>query len=204
MRKIFTSLKSVVSAVIIAAMAFSVSCSYDDTAINQRVDKVEKDLAALTERVGALESKLQTEVDALEALINGKVVIVDRYVYSNIAYQCAKLSDEAEADRLRDWIFNTEYGNFALPVPDLNIFLDVPIDFVEEKLKKMSESRKPVTQQSQDLPDEYFKVLEIVGRYFDNNISLKRNPNGKGTMTIHFSSDDEVRKFLKALKESES
>lgn len=77
MRKIFTSLKSVVSAVVIAAMAFSVSCSYDDTAINQRVDKVEKDLAALTERVGALESKLQTEVDALEALINGKVVIVD-------------------------------------------------------------------------------------------------------------------------------
>lgn len=77
MRKIFTSLKSVVSAVVIAAMAFSVSCSYDDTAINQRVDKVEKDLAALTERVGALESKLQTEVDALEALIDGKVVIVD-------------------------------------------------------------------------------------------------------------------------------
>ena len=77
MRKIFTSLKSVVSAVVIASMAFSVSCSYDDTAINQRVDKVEKDLAALTERVGALESKLQTEVDALEALINGKVVIVD-------------------------------------------------------------------------------------------------------------------------------
>lgn len=77
MRKIFTSLKSVVSAVVIAAMAFSVSCSYDDTAINQRVDKVEKDLAALTERVGALESKLQTEVDALKALIDGKVVIVD-------------------------------------------------------------------------------------------------------------------------------
>ena len=77
MRKIFTSLKSVVSAIVIAAMAFSVSCSYDDTAINQRVDKVEKDLAALTERVGALESKLQTEVDALKALIDGKVVIVD-------------------------------------------------------------------------------------------------------------------------------
>lgn len=77
MRKIFTTLKSVVSALVIAAMALSVSCSYDDTAINQRVDKVEKDLAALTERVANLESKLQTEVDALEALINGKVVIVD-------------------------------------------------------------------------------------------------------------------------------
>ena len=36
---------------------------------------------------------------------------------------------------MRDWIFKTEYGNFGLPVPDLNIFLDVPIAFVESKLK---------------------------------------------------------------------
>ena len=70
-----------------------------------------------------------------ETLDNGGNVLLDRYVYSNIAYQCAKLSDPEEADRLRDWIFNTEYGDFSLPVPDLNIFLDVPIGFVESKLK---------------------------------------------------------------------
>ena len=68
-------------------------------------------------------------------LENGGTVLLDRYVYSNIAYQCAKLSDPQEAERLRDWIFNTEYGDFGLPVPDLNIFLDVPISFVESKLK---------------------------------------------------------------------
>lgn len=70
-----------------------------------------------------------------EALKKGRTVLLDRYVYSNIAYQCAKLRNEAEAGSLRDWIFNTEYGNFGLPVPDLNIFLDVPIGFVEQKLK---------------------------------------------------------------------
>ena len=70
-----------------------------------------------------------------EILANGGVMLLDRYVYSNIAYQCAKLNDEQEAERLRDWIFNTEYGEFALPKPDLNIFLDVPISFVESKLK---------------------------------------------------------------------
>ena len=68
------------------------------------------------------------------SLADGKCVLLDRYVYSNIAYQCAKLSDDTEAERLRDWIFNTEYGNFGLPRPDLNIFLDVPIGFVEAKL----------------------------------------------------------------------
>lgn len=68
-------------------------------------------------------------------LDGGGNVLLDRYVYSNIAYQCAKLSDADEAKSLRDWIFHTEYGEFSLPVPDLNIFLDVPIAFVESKLK---------------------------------------------------------------------
>ncbi len=77
MRKIFTTLKSVVAAVVIASMALATSCSYDDSAINNRVDQVEKDLAALTERVTALETKLQSEVENLQALIDGKVVVVD-------------------------------------------------------------------------------------------------------------------------------
>lgn len=70
-----------------------------------------------------------------KTLEDGGTVLLDRYVYSNIAYQCAKLADPAEAERLRDWIFNTEYGDFELPKPDLNIFLDVPIGFVESQLK---------------------------------------------------------------------
>jgi len=69
------------------------------------------------------------------ALERGSHVLLDRYVYSNIAYQCAKLPSEQEAEELRKWIAETEYGQFSLPVPDLNLFLDVPIDFVEENLR---------------------------------------------------------------------
>lgn len=64
----------------------------------------------------------------------GKTVLLDRYVYSNIAYQCAKLSSDEEADQLRRWIFETEFNVFGEPRPDINIFLDVPIDFVESNL----------------------------------------------------------------------
>lgn len=71
---------------------------------------------------------MQEKIDA------GIPVLLDRYVYSNIAYQCAKVADAAERRALRDWIFNTEYGDFALPVPDLNLYLDVPISFVEKSL----------------------------------------------------------------------
>ena len=69
-----------------------------------------------------------------KTLAEGGSVLLDRYVYSNIAYQCAKLSAPEERENLREWIFNTEYGDFGLPKPDLNIFLDVPITFVESRL----------------------------------------------------------------------
>ena len=68
------------------------------------------------------------------ALESGRTVLLDRYVYSNIAYQCAKLPSQDERTALRDWIMKTEYGDFNLPKPDLNIFLDVPICFVRESL----------------------------------------------------------------------
>ena len=83
---------------------------------------------------------------------------------------------------------------------DLVIKDDMSVRQLEEKIKKMSEPKKQPDEQGQELPEEYFKVLEIVGRYFENNISLKRNSNGKGAMTIHFNSDDEIRKFLKAIE----
>ena len=53
----------------------------------------------------------------------------------------------------------------------------------------------------QHLPDEYYKMLEHIGKFFSNDISLRRTAKGKGTMTIRFDSDDEVNAFLKALEE---
>ena len=86
---------------------------------------------------------------------------------------------------------------------DLVIKEDLSVRQLEDKIKKLTEQKKASEpQEEQDLPDEYFKVLEIVGKYFENNISIKRSGSGKGSMTIHFGSDEEVRKFLKALEDS--
>jgi dTMP kinase len=65
---------------------------------------------------------------------NKKIVLLDRYTYSNIAYQCAKLEDHQSQDKLMKWILSLEFEHFAIPRPDLNIFLDVPFSFTEMKL----------------------------------------------------------------------
>ena len=85
---------------------------------------------------------------------------------------------------------------------DLVIKEDLSVRQLEDKIKKLSKPEEPQAEETQDLPEDYFKVLEIVGKYFENNISLKRSATGKGSMTIHFSSDEEVSKFLKALEDS--
>ena len=85
---------------------------------------------------------------------------------------------------------------------DLVIKDDLSVRQLEDKVRKLTEPKKQKEEETQDLPDDYVKVLEIVGKYFENNISLKRTKGGKGSMTIHFSSDEEVGRFLKALEES--
>lgn len=64
----------------------------------------------------------------------GHLVIVDRYVYSNIAFQCAKLQGAEERTRLRDWILDFEFNHNDLPKPDLNLLLHVPIEFTRQQL----------------------------------------------------------------------
>jgi dTMP kinase len=69
-------------------------------------------------------------------LAQNYTVIVDRYVYSNIGYQCAKFENENERNALRNWIFELEFNYFKIPKPDISIFLDVPFTFTENKLNE--------------------------------------------------------------------
>lgn len=69
-----------------------------------------------------------------EKLNNGINVVADRYVFSNIGFQCAKLNSAHERLELTRLIFYMEYEYFKIPQPDLSVFLHVPIHFVSEQL----------------------------------------------------------------------
>ena len=75
-------------------------------------------------------------------------------------------------------------------------------DLLAHPQKKEEETLKQ-NEKEQNLPDSYYKVLSHIGKYFSKDISLKRNQNGKGTMTIRFDSDEEIDAFLKALEEKQ-
>ena len=87
---------------------------------------------------------------------------------------------------------------------DLAVKNALSVRQLEDKVRSLTEA-KPATSpvRIQELPDEYCRVLEHIGKYFEQDISLKRTSGGKGTMTIKFNSDDEVRSFLKALEDAQ-
>ncbi len=74
-----------------------------------------------------------------EWIAAGKAVVLDRYVYSNVGFQCAKLPEGEPRRRLAEWILALEFGHNRLPRPDLSLFLDVPFSFTERKLTEVRE-----------------------------------------------------------------
>lgn len=79
---------------------------------------------------------------------------------------------------------------------------DLSVRTTEERAKKISlpKGEKRSIELPVELDESYFKVLEIVGRYFNNNVSLKKDEKGGGSITIRFSGDKEVSEFLSALE----
>lgn len=108
-----------------------------------------------------------------KTLSEGGTVLLDRYVYSNIAYQCAKLGDPAERESLRKWIIDTEYGSFGLPKPDLNIFLDVPIAFVESRLESTRTGKdREYLHGSQDIHEADIEFQKQVQAIYRQQVAL--------------------------------
>jgi len=52
---------------------------------------------------------------------------------------------------------------------------------------------------AKELPEECTRLAGCFEKYFSQPVSIKRSSSGKGTMTIKFSSDDEIRAFLDVL-----
>ncbi len=84
------------------------------------VDEVHAELAGLLYACDRFHARPVLE----QAIAENDLVVCDRYVASNLAHQGAKLAGE-ERERLIRWLTDVEFGEFALPRPDLVVLLDL-------------------------------------------------------------------------------
>ena len=116
-----------------------------------------------------------------EDLENGKDVILDRYVYSNMAHQGAKISDSKERINIYAWLEELEFNLLNLPIPDIKIFLHMPTDYSvllrqgrEEKADQHESDINHLRNAEEaylEIADKYnFKTIECANK--TNNTSL--------------------------------
>lgn len=61
----------------------------------------------------------------------GYIIIMDRYVSSNMIHQSSKFETVKEKEDFLDWEYELEYEKLGLPKPDITIFLHMDFDIRE-------------------------------------------------------------------------
>lgn len=98
-----------------------------------------------------------------EALQEGKIVLCDRYVGSNMAHQGSKFPNDTERSTYFTWLDNLEFGMLRIPRPDTNFVLTAPYEIISERLAKKQDSSTHI--QGKDIheadPHHIRKSLEV-------------------------------------------
>ncbi len=108
----------------------------------------------------------------LEAALNeGKIVLADRYIGSNLAHQTARVSAEARPAFI-SWIEHLEYDIYGLPRETLVLYLQVPPRQAQELVSR--KSARSYTKDKQDLLEASLRHLEDAAAMYDQ---LASRPN---------------------------
>lgn len=103
--------------------------------------------------------RLESRAELLQSLAEFDVVLCDRYVPSNIAHQAAKVSEQERPAVIR-WIEFVEYELFALPRPDLILWLDMPVEQAQTLISR--KGSRNYTQRPADLQEADGDYLQRV------------------------------------------
>ena len=99
----------------------------------------------------------------LQMMEANDVVVLDRFVGSNLAHQSAKLEGAARV-ALIEWIEKIEFEVFALPRPQLTILIDMSSQMSRELVSRKAAS--DYTTQEADLQESDLPYLEKVRRCY--------------------------------------
>jgi len=124
------------------------------------LDTVDPHFTALLYAGDRFEAKPKLEA----ALDKGQIVLVDRYIGSNLAHQTARVSAE-QRDTFRRWIEHLEYGIYELPREDLILYLRVPPQEAQKLVVQKSE--RSYTAAKQDILEASLRHLEQAADMYD-------------------------------------
>ncbi len=107
---------------------------------------------------------------------DGYLVFADRYYYSNIAFQGAKITDISKRLEFRNWLKRLEVDCNQLPIPSLAIYLKVPFNFIESNLtqKRLFENRQYLGD-AKDIHEMDLSLQRNVDKEYENLLRTESN-----------------------------
>mgnify|MGYP000672985424 FL=1 len=110
-------------------------------------------------------------------LERGYNVILDRYIYSNMAHQGGKIENKEERINMYNWLDKLEFDLMELPKPDLTIFLHMPTKVAEELKRHRREKADGHEKDGKHLEQAEISYLELAKKY--NFVTIECAENGK-------------------------
>jgi dTMP kinase len=114
--------------------------------------------------------RLAHTADIEENMRGGRDVICDRYVFSSIAYQTLDPSLSAE------WVVESNRG---CAVPDITLFVDVPVDTCLERIAARNEGRTIYEsgERLRTILDNYRRLIDFYQRHYGKLITIDGTPS---------------------------
>lgn len=115
---------------------------------------------------------------------DGGIILADRYVASNMAYQAAKFSRKADRERFWNWLEDVELKKFQLPRPDLTIFLEMPPQ-IAAMLRK-ERGREDLLESDYQHQVKSFKIYQELAKKYDwKTINCAAGNFARSSIEIH-------------------
>lgn len=124
------------------------------------LDAVDPHFAALLYAGDRLEARPAMQA----ALAEGRVLLADRYIGSNLAHQSARVAPEAREDFLA-WLRRLEYEVYGLPREDVVIYLRVPAAQAQRLVD--AKRARGYTERQRDLQEASLAHLEAAAAAYD-------------------------------------
>ncbi len=125
----------------------------------------------------------------------GAIILADRYTTSNMIHQASKIDDLEERESYLDWLRDLEFNKFALPEPDLVVFLDMPPKY-SIKLINDRGYQDIHERDIEYLHTTYQNALRITKKYSWSIVNCIREDRIKSIEEIHKEIYKNTKKIL--------
>jgi len=109
-------------------------------------------------------------------LNNGDIVILDRYVTSNMGHQAGKIKDKKERLEMFRWLEKLEFDLLELPKPDIKLFLHMPYVY-SKNLQKNREELDEHEKSKENIINAENAYLELSDIYNFTKIECIKHDN---------------------------